>query len=148
MSDHAPTEGRPVSQEGSGSIPGLRRQGGAPTDTVVVLSTAPDVLLAKRIAHLLVEESLVACAQVGPLVTSMYLWQGQLEGTEESPLCLKTTAAQLPALYARLYELHPYEIPEFLVLGVAAGSTAYLDWVAESARESTPGRPDVQSSLE
>lgn len=114
------------------SFGGLRRQDGAPTDSVVVLSTAPDVLLAKRIAHVLVEESLVACAQVGSAMTSMYLWQGNLEGCEEIPLSFKTTAAVLPALHRRLCELHPYEVPEFLVMGVPAGSATYLDWVAQS----------------
>jgi len=110
------------------------RQAGAPTDSVVVLSTAPDDLLAKRIAHVLVEESLVACAQVGPAIISMYMWQGELEGTDEVQLLFKTTADTLPALYARLCDLHPYEIPEFMVLGVPAGSRAYLDWVARSTR--------------
>ncbi|WP_323018659.1 divalent-cation tolerance protein CutA [Castellaniella sp.] len=123
----------PDASAASGSIRGLRRQDGAPTDAVVVLSTAPDVLLAKRIAHVLVEESLVACAQVGGAMTSMYLWQGKLEGCEEIPLSFKTTATVLPALYRRLCELHPYEIPEFLVLGVPAGSAAYLDWVIQGA---------------
>jgi len=118
---------------GDGSGPVLR-QNGAPTDTVVVLTTVPDALLAKRIAHVLVEESLVACAQVGPGVVSMYLWQGELEGTDEFQLTLKTTADALPALHARLCVLHPYEIPEFVVLGVPAGSRAYLDWVAQATR--------------
>ena len=110
------------------------RQAGAPTDTVVVLSTAPDELLGKRIAHVLVEESLVACAQVGPAVVSMYLWQGELEGTDEVQLTFKTTADALPGLYTRLCDLHPYDVPEFVVLGAPAGSRAYLDWVAQATR--------------
>ncbi len=118
---------------GSNSTP-VVRQDGAPTDTVVVLSTAPDELLAKRIAHVLVEESLAACAQVGPAIISMYLWQGELEGTDEVQLTFKTTADALPALHARPCELHPYEIPEFVVQGVPAGSRAYLDWVAQATR--------------
>lgn len=130
MSDHIATEGQPVREPGP--IGGLRRQDGSPSDTVVVLTAVPDILLAKRIAHVLVEESLVACAQVGTGVTSMYLWQGQLEGVEEIPVSFKTTAGLLPALHARLDELHPYEIPEFLVLGVPAGSVSYLDWVIQS----------------
>ena len=115
------------------------RQAGTPTDTVVVLTTAPDELLAKRIAHLLVEESLAACAQVGPAIVSMYLWQGELEGTDEVQLAFKTTADALPALHARLRELHPYEIPESLVLGVPAGSRDYLDWVAQATRTAVQG---------
>ncbi|WP_366140691.1 divalent-cation tolerance protein CutA [uncultured Castellaniella sp.] len=126
--EHSPAAAGASAEAGSSG--GLRRQDGAPADAVVVLSTAPDVLLAKRIAHVLVEESLAACAQVGGVMTSMYLWQGHLEGSEEIPLSFKTTAAALPALHRRLCELHPYEIPEFLVLGVPAGSAAYLDWVA------------------
>ncbi len=113
---------------------GLRRQAGMPSDTVVVLTTAPDELLAKRIAHVLVEESLAACAHIGAGIISMYLWQGNLEGTEEIPLTFKTTGETLPALYARLRALHPYELPEFVVLGVPAGSCDYLDWVAQSTR--------------
>uniref|UniRef100_UPI0033411202 divalent-cation tolerance protein CutA n=1 Tax=Castellaniella defragrans TaxID=75697 RepID=UPI0033411202 len=109
----------------------LRAQRGSGTDAVVVLSTAPDALLAKRIAHVLVEESLAACVHVGAAGVSMYLWQGNLEGGEEVPLTLKTTTARLPALYARLRALHPYEVPEFLVLAVCAGSADYLDWVAQ-----------------
>ncbi|MGB3836890.1 divalent-cation tolerance protein CutA [Castellaniella sp.] len=111
---------------------GLVQQTGTPEDVVVVCTTVPDLMLAKRIAHVLVEESLVACAQVGAVVTSMYLWQGKLEGGEEIPLSLKTTAAVLPALYQRLCTLHPYDVPEFLVLGVPAGSAAYLSWVQEA----------------
>lgn len=118
--------------------PALRAQQGGRADTAVVLSTAPDTLLAKRIAHILVEESLAACVHIGAPGVSMYLWQGKLEGGEEIPLTLKTTTAQLPALYARLCALHPYEVPEFLVLGVQAGSAAYLDWVAQAALPPAP----------
>jgi periplasmic divalent cation tolerance protein len=113
---------------------GLRRQDRGPTDAVVVLTTAPDALLAKRIVHQLVEESLVACAHVGPAVTAMYLWQGKLDGGDEFPLTLKTTRDALPRLYERLCRLHPYDIPEFLVLDVTAGSQPYLDWVAQATR--------------
>lgn len=118
----------------------LRRQDRAPADTVVVCTTVPDALLAKRIAHHLVEESLVACAQVGAAVTSMYLWQGRLEGGDEIPLTLKTTADALPAVHERLCALHPYDVPEFIVFGVAAGSCAYLDWVAQTTRAAVAAR--------
>lgn len=100
-------------------------------DVVVVLSNAPDLLLAKRIAHMLVEERLAACVNLGASVLSMYMWKGELEGAEEIPLVIKTTQAALPALTARLTELHPYEVPEILVLPVAGGARPYLDWVRQ-----------------
>lgn len=103
-------------------------------DVVVVLSNAPDQLLAKRIAHALVEENLAACVNLGSSVLSMYMWKDQLEGAEEIPLVIKTTQAALPALTARLTELHPYEVPEILVLPVIGGAQSYLDWVREQAK--------------
>lgn len=118
----------------------LRAQRGAGTDTVVVLSTAPDMLLAKRIAHILIEDYLAACVHLGAPGVSMYMWQGGLEGGEEVSMTIKTTAANLDALHARLCALHPYEVPEFLVLPVHAGSAAYLDWVAAQAAQPADAR--------
>ena len=97
-------------------------------DIVVLLSNAPDMLLAKRIAHVLVEEHLAACVNLGAAMLSMYMWEGVLEGTEEIPLTIKTTVRRAPELVTRLAELHPYEVPEVLVMGVSGGSASYLDW--------------------
>jgi periplasmic divalent cation tolerance protein len=98
-------------------------------DLVIILSNAPDLLLAKRIAHMLVEEHLAACVNLGTPGLSMYMWEGALEGAEEIPLTMKTTRARAPALVARLVELHPYDVPEVLVLPVSEGSVGYAEWV-------------------
>lgn len=107
-------------------------------DIVVLLSNAPDLLLAKRIAHVLVEEHLAACVNLGAAVLSMYMWEGVLEGTEEIPLTIKTTIARAPELVARLAQLHPYEVPEVLVLAVSGGSTSYLDWCRSQTMPDQP----------
>jgi len=101
---------------------------------VVVLSNAPDMLLAKRIAHVLVEEALVACASLGSPCLSMYMWDGTLQGSEEIPLVFKTTAACVPALVSRLGELHPDQVPEVLVLPALGGAPGYLEWVVAQTR--------------
>jgi periplasmic divalent cation tolerance protein len=106
-------------------------------DAVLVLSNAPDLLLAKRIAHMLVEEHLAACVNLGTARLSLYMWQGELEGADEIPITMKTTGARAPALIKRLLELHPYEVPEVLVLPVLGGSAAYLDWLRE---QTTPAQ--------
>ncbi len=98
-------------------------------DIVVILSNAPDMLLAKRIAHVLVEEHLAACVNLGAPGLSMYMWQSELEGTEEVPITIKTTGMRAQALMERLMTLHPYEVPEILVLPVLGGSASYLEWV-------------------
>lgn len=104
-------------------------QGLAPDAVVLVLTTAPDILLAKYLAHDLIEEGVAACANLGAPCLSMYMWQGEIQGEEEIPLTFKTTVAQVPELAQRLRQRHPYELPELLVLPVAGGARAYLDWV-------------------
>ena len=107
----------------------------APDEVVVVLSNAPDMLLAKRIAHMLVEESLAACVNLAAPCLSMYMWEDKLEGAEEIPLTIKTTREQLPALAERLKQLHPYDVPELLVLPVLGGLQSYMEWVRAQARQ-------------
>lgn len=108
---------------------------GSPDDVVVILSNAPDSLLAKRIAHYLVEESLAACVNLGTPSLSMYMWDGKLEGAEETPLTIKTTRGRVPAVFERLKTLHPYEVPEILVLPVQGGLKTYMEWVREQTRK-------------
>jgi periplasmic divalent cation tolerance protein len=100
----------------------------------VALATAPDAEAAARIARALVEERLAACANLVPGVRSIYRWQGQLEDDSEVLLVLKTRADRVPALVERLRALHPYEVPELVVLPVEGGSTPYLEWVCAEAR--------------
>lgn len=102
-----------------------------PDSAVLVITTAPDTLLAKRMAHETVEDHLAACAHVGAPVVAMYMWQGNLEGGEEIPVTFKTTPTRVQALIDRLKQLHPYQVPELLVLPVLGGSSDYLAWIAE-----------------
>lgn len=104
----------------------------APDVAVVVLSTAPDPETADRLARALLDDRLAACVTRVPGVTSLFRWQGELEETEEVLLLVKTHATRAPALTRKLAELHPYEVPEILVLPAAAGLGSYLDWVREA----------------
>lgn len=100
----------------------------------LVLTTAADRAEAERLARTLVEERLIACATLLPGATSIYRWQGAVEESAEVLLLLKTTAARLDTLEARLHQLHSYQTPEFLVFSAAGGSAAYLDWLAAAVQ--------------
>jgi periplasmic divalent cation tolerance protein len=97
-----------------------------------VTTTLPDPTSAERLAATLVEERLAACAQVVGPVSSTYRWQGSTERAVEYYCHLKTTLARLPALQARIRELHPYEVPEIIALPILEGDTGYLRWIEES----------------
>ena len=81
---------------------------------------------------MLVSERLAACVNVHALMESVYRWKGDVESEQERQLIMKTTIQRVPALKARLLELHDYELPEFIVMPVVDGSEAYLSWVRES----------------
>lgn len=101
------------------------------------LTTAPDLAVAERIGRQLVEERLIACANVVPGLLSLFRWQGELSREGEVLMLMKAPEARLERLAARLGELHPYEVPEFLALSVDAGSTAYCRWVHETTEVDT-----------
>ena len=105
------------------------------TDEVrVVFVTAPDPDTAAVIGRTLVEERLIACANIVPGIRSIYRWEGQVADDPEVLLVLKTRASRCAAVAARVKALHPYALPEVVALPVVDGSEAYLDWVlAESS---------------
>jgi periplasmic divalent cation tolerance protein len=100
----------------------------------IVLTTAPGTDEAANLARALVDERLAACATLIPAVQSVYRWQGEVESSSETLLLIKTATEKLPALEARLHELHAYQLPEFLVLEVESGSHAYLEWLLASVK--------------
>ncbi len=83
-------------------------------------------------ARILLEERLAACVTRIPGAQSLYHWQGMIESASEVQLIIKTHARRAPELTRRLAEIHPYDMPEILVVPVAAGLGAYLGWVRES----------------
>src|SRR5712691_493659 len=101
----------------------------APEEFVVVLVTAGSAEEAARIGRTLVEERLVACANVVGPIRSLYRWRDAVEDAAEHLLLLKARAADVAALDARVRALHSYEVPEVLALPVQAGSAAYLAWL-------------------
>jgi uncharacterized protein involved in tolerance to divalent cations len=101
-------------------------------DCVVVWTTIGASADGRGIASILVNERLAACVNMLPEMESTYRWKGQVETDHERQLVMKTTAARVPALRARVHELHDYEVPEFIVTPIVDGSDAYLDWIRES----------------
>jgi periplasmic divalent cation tolerance protein len=99
---------------------------------VLALSTAPSPEKAAELARTLVEERLAACVNLVPQVRSVYRWKDQLCDDAEVLIVIKTRRDRMAALEARLLALHPYEVPELVIVPIAAGSAAYLRWIDES----------------
>jgi len=100
-------------------------------NAVVILTTVGEPTDAAAFARVLVADRLAACVNVLPPMTSLYRWKGVIEEDREQQLVIKTTRDCVPAIEARFHDLHPYELPEFVVLSAEA-SSAYLSWLRES----------------
>jgi len=101
-------------------------------EAVVVFTTFPDQETARRIVRALVEERLIACGNLVPGVESIYRWRGEIETSGETLAILKTEIGQYSAMEQRLRNLHPYDVPECIMLRVRDGSPDYLRWITES----------------
>jgi periplasmic divalent cation tolerance protein len=101
---------------------------------VVVLTTLPGDADGQAFGRALVEERLAACVNLLAPMESVYRWEGRVERETERQIIIKTSRERLTSLWDRVRELHPYEVPEFIVLAIADGNDAYLRWIGESTK--------------
>jgi periplasmic divalent cation tolerance protein len=99
---------------------------------VVVLTTVAADFDARALAYALVEARVAACVNILPAVHSVYRWEGRVTDDAEQLLVIKTSAERVDALRAALFEKHPYDVPEFVVLTIDQTSEAYGAWLLGS----------------
>ncbi len=99
----------------------------------IVLVTCGTLTEGRRIGRHVVSKKLAACVNVtlSP-VESVYTWKGKIERAREYLLVMKTTAKRLAELEKEVKRLHSYDVPEFIALPIAEGSTKYLSWLDDS----------------
>jgi len=98
--------------------------------TSVIYSTVGDIEDARRIAHTLVDEKLVACVNIIPSVESVYRWEGKKEEDEECIFIAKTREENIEKTINRIRTLHPYELPDIIVIPIIGGFKEYIDYIA------------------
>lgn len=108
----------------------------ADTPHVLVLTTLPADADAVAFATALVEARLAACVNLLPVMESVYRWDGRVQRDSERQLIMKTSQERVATVWQRVRELHPYDVPEFIVLPIVDGNDAYLRWIGESTRMS------------
>jgi len=101
---------------------------------LVVYCTCPDEQTARYLAEAVVEAKLAACVNILPGVTSVFYWEGEAQSEQEHLLVIKTSDIAYSRLESRLVELHPYELPEVIAVGIERGLAGFLDWVRDETR--------------
>lgn len=102
------------------------------TEALIVFTTFANEADASRVARVLVEERLVACANLLPGARSIYRWKEAVKDEREVVVLMKTRKQDWTALLSRLHELHPYETPECVAVRIAAGAPKYMAWLDEA----------------
>jgi len=103
----------------------------------IVLVTCGSIAEARKIGRNVVKNKLAACANIVPGVESIYRWKGKVERAPEVLVVIKTTVNRLPELEREVKQLHSYDVPEFIVLPIIAGSRKYLAWLQQSTARAT-----------
>lgn len=96
------------------------------------MTTFPDENQAREVAKTLISNKLAACINILPKMTSVYQWEGKLELGEEHLLLIKTEQHRVAELQSAIKEVHPYELPEIVVVPILSGYEPYLKWISES----------------
>ena len=100
----------------------------------MMTTTFADEASAKKMITLLLEERLVACAQMMP-IQSFYRWEGQICDEQEFLELLKTQAIHYDAIEALILAHHPYKTPQLLQIPIEKGLSNYLLWLEEETRK-------------
>jgi periplasmic divalent cation tolerance protein len=92
--------------------------------------TAANADEAKTIGVALVQERLVACANILGPIASIYWWQGKIQHDSEAVLVAKTRADLVERVIARVKALHSYTVPCVVSLAIEQGNPDFLRWIA------------------
>ena len=101
------------------------------SDYSMVITTCADRDSAKRLAGLIIQAQLAACAQLFP-IESIYLWNDEVCNEDETILFLKTKTALFDKLTSTIRENHSYEVPEIIRLPITGGLPEYLSWIDDA----------------
>jgi len=100
-------------------------------DKILVMITTGSEEEAARISQALLEERLIACANLIGGIRSLYRWKGEVCDDRETLLLCKTERRLFPRLSKKVKSIHSYEVPEIIALSLVAGWPPYLAWVEQ-----------------
>ncbi len=101
---------------------------------VTIMTTVAQEQDAAKIAEMLLRDKLAACVQE-MTIRSRYKWKDQIQCEPELLLLIKTTADRAEAAVTAIRNIHPYELPEIIILPVVGGLAEYMNWIAVESGE-------------
>lgn len=97
--------------------------------TALIWCPFPDRASAEAVAAQLLDERLIACANLVDGMASLFVWRGETGSASECGALFKTAADRAEDVVSRLVELHPYEAPAVLGWPCPITSPATREWI-------------------
>lgn len=98
----------------------------------LIYVTCKNTKEAENISKILLQEKLIACANIEPEITSIYEWEGKIETSKETRLILKTTQTNYKKVENLIKQHHSYSTACILQLAVEEGNEEFLSWIEDS----------------
>ncbi len=96
---------------------------------IIIYSTFSEKAEAEDVSRALVEARLVACANILPVMSSVYLWEGEVQSSDEVAVIYKTTADMYGKVESEIKRLHSYDCPCVISWDIERGSSPFLEWL-------------------
>lgn len=85
----------------------------------------------RKIADKLIDKRLAACVNI--LETkSIYIWEGKKVEENEALIIAKTRSELFDEVKQEVKSVHPYKVPEIIMINVDSGNVDYLRWIDDS----------------
>ncbi len=102
-------------------------------ELIEITWTSGSIDEARLVSRFLVQERLVASAQIIPWVESIAMLDNRLETVQESKVVYKTLLTRFDKVKEVILSNAKYDIPEVLYHIIDGGNEEYLRWLRESA---------------
>lgn len=99
---------------------------------IIAYSTAPNEQVANKIARYLINAKLAACVSLIPSVKSIYHWKNEIIEDNEILMMIKSEKTKQQKLIDTIVEIHPYDIPEVIIIPIEDGFKDYFSWIHRS----------------
>jgi periplasmic divalent cation tolerance protein len=98
---------------------------------IIITCSCPSHEEAAAIVRMLLEQKLIACAQLSAPVRSLYWWQGVIQDESEVIITMKSLAPRYPRIEQAILARHSYQVPEITAWPLTMVSPSYLAWLVE-----------------
>jgi len=99
---------------------------------IIVMVTTQTNEEALNIVRRLLDDRLIACANIVGPVSSLFWWENKIDEAKEFLVFMKSRKRLFQRLSSRIKEIHSYQVPEVIALPIIEGLPPYLEWLGAS----------------